>query len=108
MWNPSGFYIVDRLPNDNKMNRDYFVTNIFIPLEQAIFPRGSAPHQKQLMVHLDKSVNWKVDDERNIELWINYSLQSEHGSISQQALYQNYYYCPIIYKLKSSDVDCWY
>jgi uncharacterized membrane protein len=55
IWNPSGFYVVDRLPNDTKMNSAYFVTNIFIPLiplEQAIFLRGRAPHQKRLAIHL--------------------------------------------------------
>jgi hypothetical protein len=26
IWNPSGFYVVDRLPNDTKMNSAYFVT----------------------------------------------------------------------------------
>jgi hypothetical protein len=46
MWNPSGFYVIDRLPNDIKMNSDYFMTNIFIPFEQAFFPRGRVPHQK--------------------------------------------------------------
>jgi hypothetical protein len=30
MWNASGFYIVDRLLNDTKMNSNYFVTNILI------------------------------------------------------------------------------
>jgi hypothetical protein len=35
------------------MSRDYFVTNILIPLEQAIFLRGRAVHQKWFMVHLD-------------------------------------------------------
>jgi hypothetical protein len=44
MWNPSSFYVVDRLTNDIKMNSDYFVTNIFILFEQAIFPRGRMPH----------------------------------------------------------------
>jgi hypothetical protein len=39
IWNPSGFYVIDRLPNDIKMNSDCFVTNILIPLEQAIFSR---------------------------------------------------------------------
>jgi hypothetical protein len=53
MWNPNGFYVVDRLPNDTKMNSDYFVTDIFILFEQAIFPRGRTPHQKRLVVHLD-------------------------------------------------------
>jgi hypothetical protein len=30
-WNPTGFYIGDRLPNDTKMNRDYFVTIYLFP-----------------------------------------------------------------------------
>jgi hypothetical protein len=38
IWNPTGFYNVNRLPNDTKMNSDYFVTNILISLEQMIFP----------------------------------------------------------------------
>jgi hypothetical protein len=38
MCNPSGLDVVDRLPDDAKMNSDYFVTKIFIPLEQANFP----------------------------------------------------------------------
>jgi hypothetical protein len=33
IWNPNGFYVVDRLPNDIKMNIDYFVTNLIISLE---------------------------------------------------------------------------
>jgi hypothetical protein len=49
-----------------KMNSTHFVTNIFIPLEQAIFPRGRAPHQNRLVVHLENcsvhknpaSTNW--------------------------------------------------
>jgi hypothetical protein len=67
MWNPSGFYIVDRLPNDTKMNNDYFVINIFIPSEQVIFPRGRAPHQKRLMVHLD---NCSVHTSRVSRDWL--------------------------------------
>jgi hypothetical protein len=41
------------LPNDIKMNSDCFVTNILIPLEQAIFSRWRPPHQKWLVTHLD-------------------------------------------------------
>jgi hypothetical protein len=40
IWNPSGFYVVDRLLNHTKMNSAYFVTDMLIPLEQAIFPGG--------------------------------------------------------------------
>jgi hypothetical protein len=46
IWNPTGFYVVDRFLNDTKMNSAYFVTNIFAPLEEAIFPQGRAPRQK--------------------------------------------------------------
>jgi hypothetical protein len=53
MWNPSSFYVIDKLLNDTRMNNDYFVTNMLIPLEQAIFLRWRAPHQKQFVVHLD-------------------------------------------------------
>jgi histone-lysine N-methyltransferase SETMAR len=35
------------------MNSAYFVTNIFIPLEQAIFPRGKASHERRYVIHLD-------------------------------------------------------
>jgi hypothetical protein len=53
MWSPSGFHVVDRLPNDTKMNTAYFLTNKHILLDQTIFSRGSAPHQKRLVLHLD-------------------------------------------------------
>jgi hypothetical protein len=66
MWNPSGLYVVNRLPNDTKINSEYFETNRLIPFEQAIFPRGRAPHQKRLVARLDNcsvhtgraSTNW--------------------------------------------------
>jgi hypothetical protein len=32
IWNPTGFDVVDRLPNDAKMNSDYFVANVLISL----------------------------------------------------------------------------
>jgi hypothetical protein len=32
IWNPGGFYAVDRVPDDIKMRSAYFVTNVFIPL----------------------------------------------------------------------------
>jgi hypothetical protein len=55
IWNPSGFYAVDRFRNHAKMNSAYFVTNMPIPLEQAIFRRGRAAHQKLLVTHVDNS-----------------------------------------------------
>jgi hypothetical protein len=51
--NPSGLYVVDRLPNHTKINSAYLVTNLLIPLKQAIFPRGRAPHEERLVIHLD-------------------------------------------------------
>jgi hypothetical protein len=53
MWNSSDFYVVKKPQNNAKMNSDYFVTSILIRFEQEIFPRGRAPHQKWLAIHLD-------------------------------------------------------
>jgi hypothetical protein len=50
---PTGFYVVERFPNDAKMNGVYVVVNLSPRVEQAIFPRGRAPHQKRLVIHLD-------------------------------------------------------
>jgi hypothetical protein len=46
IWNSSGFYAINRLLNHTKMNNAYFLTNMLIQLEQVIFPRGRAPHEK--------------------------------------------------------------
>jgi hypothetical protein len=53
IWNLSGFYVVDRLLTDTKMNGDYFVTNILFPLEEAIFTHGRMPHERSHVIHLD-------------------------------------------------------
>jgi hypothetical protein len=53
IWNSSGFYVVDRFLNDTKMNSAYFVTNLLIQLEEAIFPQGRVPHERRLVIHLD-------------------------------------------------------
>jgi histone-lysine N-methyltransferase SETMAR len=49
------------------MNSAYFVTNMLIPLEQAIFPRGRAPHEKRLMVSVD---NCQVHTSRDSTDWL--------------------------------------
>jgi hypothetical protein len=67
IWNPTGFYVVDRLPNDTKMNSVDFVTNIFPPLEKAIFPPGRAPHQQRLAIHFE---NCSVHTRRASREWL--------------------------------------
>jgi histone-lysine N-methyltransferase SETMAR len=67
IWNLTGFYVIDRLPDDTKMNSAYFITNILTPLEQAIFPQGRAPHQKRLVIHLD---NFSVHTSRVSTEWL--------------------------------------
>jgi hypothetical protein len=67
MWNPSGFYALDRLLNDTKTHSDYFVTNYIIPFEQTIFPRGRALHQKRLVVHLE---NCSIHTNRASRDWL--------------------------------------
>jgi hypothetical protein len=53
IWNPSGFDVVDRLPNNTKINSAYFMTNVLIPLEEAIFRQGRAPLERRLVIHLN-------------------------------------------------------
>jgi hypothetical protein len=53
IWNPTEFYVVDRLPNDAKMNNDYFLINILISIEQMIFPCRMAPYEEGLVVSVD-------------------------------------------------------
>jgi hypothetical protein len=67
IWTPTGFCVVDRFPNDIKMNSAYFVTNLHIPLEQAIFPWGRAPHQKQFVIYVD---NCSVHTSRASRDWL--------------------------------------
>jgi hypothetical protein len=67
IWNPNGFYVVDRLPNNRKINNAYFLINVLIPLEEAIFPRGRAPHTKRLMIRLD---NCSVHISRTSTHWL--------------------------------------
>jgi hypothetical protein len=67
IWNPTGFYVVDRLPNDTKMNSDYFATSIHISLEQLIFPCRRAPHEKRLVVSVD---NRPVHKSRGSADWL--------------------------------------
>jgi hypothetical protein len=67
IWNPSGFYVVDGFPNDTKMNTAYFVTNMFAPVDHAIFPRGREPSQKQLVIDLD---NFSVHTSRASRDWV--------------------------------------
>jgi hypothetical protein len=95
MWNSSGFYVIDMLSNDTKMNSDYFVTNILIPLEQAIFPRGRASHQKRLMIHLD---NCSVHASRASTNWLrkHNMRRMPHPPYSSDLPASNFYLFPTI------------
>jgi histone-lysine N-methyltransferase SETMAR len=66
-WNPTGFYVVDRVPNDTKTNSAYFVINLLTPLQQAIFPQRRALHQKRLVIHLD---NCSIHTSRASREWL--------------------------------------
>jgi hypothetical protein len=98
IWNPSGFYVVDRLPNHIKMNSVYFVTNLLIPLiplEQAIFPRGRAPHERQLVVHLD---NCSVHISRVSTDWLEQHniLRMPHHPYSPDLASSDFYLFPTV------------
>jgi hypothetical protein len=53
IWNLSGLCVVNRLPNDAKMNSAYLVTNLLIPLEHMIFHGGKAPHERRFVIYFD-------------------------------------------------------
>jgi hypothetical protein len=67
IWNSTGLYFVDRLPNDIKMNNGDFMTNIFISLEQTIFPCRRPPHEKRLVVSVG---NCSVHTSRGSTNWL--------------------------------------
>jgi hypothetical protein len=95
IWNPSSFYVADRLSNDTKMNSTYFVTNILVPLKQAIFPRGRAPHEKRLVVHVD---NCSVHTSRVSTDWLDEHsiLRMPHPSYSPDLASSDFYLFPIV------------
>jgi hypothetical protein len=67
IWNPSGFYIVYKHPNDTKMNSHYFVTIVLLLLEDAIFPQGRAPRERRPVIHLD---NYSIHTSRFSTDWL--------------------------------------
>jgi hypothetical protein len=77
------------------MNSAYFVTKLLIPLEQAIFPRGRALHERQLVIHLDNgsiytsqvSTDWL--EEHNI-------LPLRHPSYSSDLALSSFYLFPTV------------
>jgi hypothetical protein len=95
IWNPSGFYVVDRLPNHNKMNSAYFTTNVLILLEQAFFPRGRAPHQKRLVIHLD---NCSIQTSRVSTDWLEEHsiLRMSHSLYSPDLAPSDFYLFPTV------------
>jgi hypothetical protein len=90
MWNPSGFYVIDKLLNDAKMNNDYFVINVFILLEYVIFPQWRVPHQKQHVVHLD---NCSVHSSRASTDWLEkHGMQHRsYSPYSRNLIRSNFY-----------------
>jgi hypothetical protein len=95
IWNLSGFYVVNRFPNHIKMNSAYFVTNLLIPLKEAIFPRGRAPHEKQLVVHLD---NCSIHTTRVSTDWLEEHsiLRMPHSPYSLDLAFSDFYLFPTI------------
>jgi hypothetical protein len=67
IWNRSGFYVMKRLLNDTKMNSAYFVTNVLISLEEAIFPQGRVPRERWFVIHLD---NYSIQKSRVSTDWL--------------------------------------
>jgi hypothetical protein len=77
------------------MNSAYFMTNIFIPLEQAIFPRGRAPHEKQLVIHLD---NCSVHTSQISTDWLEEDsiVRMPHSLYSLDLVFSDFYLFPTV------------
>jgi hypothetical protein len=77
------------------MNSAYFVTNMLIPLEQMIFPRGRAPHAKQLVIHLD---NCSVYTSRISTDWLDeHSIpRMPYSSYSLDLVFSDFYLFPTV------------
>jgi hypothetical protein len=77
------------------MNSAYFVTNMLIPFEQEIFPRGRAPHEKRLVVHLD---NCFVHTSRVSTDWLeeNSILRMQHTPYSPDLATSDFYLFPTV------------
>jgi hypothetical protein len=67
IWNLHGFHVVNKFPNNIRINSNYFVIKILNLLEEAIFPRGRTVHQKRLIVHLD---NCSADTSQASTSWL--------------------------------------
>jgi hypothetical protein len=95
IWNPHGFYVVDKLLNDTKMNSDYFVTKILGPLKQAIFPGWKAAHQKRLVIHVN---NCSVHTSRASTSWLEeYGMcRMLHLPYSPNLISSGFYLFPIV------------
>jgi hypothetical protein len=95
IWTASGFYIVKRFPNDTNMKNDYFMTTILIRVEQAIFPRGRAPPQKRLIIHLD---NRSVCTGQTSKAWLEkHSIRRmPHPSYSPDLAPSDFYLFPTV------------
>lgn len=69
-WNPSGFLVVDFLPEGQKYNSEYFIDNILIPLRSEIDKKLKKKTQSKFYLHLDncKVHTSKITSEKIKEL----------------------------------------
>jgi hypothetical protein len=53
IWDVNGFHLLDLVPSQCKLNAQYFVEYVLVPMVQAVFPQGKARYTLRLNVHLD-------------------------------------------------------
>jgi hypothetical protein len=77
------------------MNSAYFMTNILIPLEQVIFPRGNTPHEKRLVIHLH---NCSVHTSRVSTDWLEEDsiFRMQHPPYSYHLVNSDFYLFPTV------------
>jgi hypothetical protein len=53
MWNPREFHIINQLPDGCKMNSEYYITNVFVPLRERFCSGGPEDCGRPLVVHVE-------------------------------------------------------
>jgi hypothetical protein len=90
MWNPLGFYVIDRLPTGDKINNSYYITHILESLYQVFFPSGRNPHEKRLVVHIDNCSVHKSQMTKTFMQNIN-MIDMSHSSYSPDLAPSDFY-----------------
>jgi hypothetical protein len=95
IWNPLGFYVIEKFLTGTKMNSDYFITNILAIHEQMIFSNGRKLNIKRPTVHFD---DCSIHTGGAIEIYVteHYMARLKHPPYSSDLARSDFYLLPTI------------